>query len=64
MNQWAPSTSSGTCLGLGGITGLLSNEVLTMMTFESSTHGRTGVLNITINELVNICSSKLERKFL
>ena len=42
------STSSGTCLGLGSITGLLSGEVITMMTFESSTHGRTGVLNITI----------------
>ena len=42
------STSSGTCLGLGGITGLLGNEVITMMTFESSTHGRTGVTNITI----------------
>ena len=40
--------NSGGCLGLGGITGLLSNEVITMMTFESSTHGRTGVVNITI----------------
>lgn len=40
--------SSGGCLGLGGITGLISGEVITMMTYESSTHGRTGVQNITI----------------
>ena len=40
--------TSGGCLGLGGITGLISNEVITLMTFDSSTHGRRGVQNITI----------------